>query len=302
MYDTKFCMWKKHSHDIDHTSSVTIVVLMTLRDNAIYCEYVLPQIMSSLKIALVGYAIKYYFYENNSTDKTPGLLASLASIHNNVHVLSEILNEPSSESSSPEGARSSTRCARIAKCRNTLVGFALDDIVQAHAVILLDTNIFISGSTVLKLINEIKRQPAFGMVCGYTVDANNTSHYYDTYALTNVSDKDKYHSVRRHTCPFKSCTRCNPIKRTKFYGRERTNMYEVMSAFGGVAILTPSALLSGYWFSDNNQCEHIYFCTKLRDAGYKIGILRSARAQWVSNITELYKYPSLAEQVFSVIT
>ena len=97
-------------------SSTLVPVLMLLYNDGVYCTKYLPSFMHAMAIGLAHYGFRprFYFYDN-STDGTPDGLAQLARDFD---------------------ARSSTRCNRIAACRNALMGMALNDVRQAKLVLL----------------------------------------------------------------------------------------------------------------------------------------------------------------------
>lgn len=258
----------------------TIPILMLLHNNEAYCQTLLPVMLNVFQKELghQGYRCQFFFYENNSTDQTAALLQQLALTYP-IAVCSEQLDCDFKDFQGCNLARSSVRCRHLARLRNALLGMALPAIVRAPFLFLLDTNIYCSQSTVTQLVATLQQQSNIGMVTACTMQLDHPSHYYDTYAYTDLQERAT-NSITRYTCALANCPHCQKKKRRMPLFSFNTAAWPVASAFAGVAALNPLATLTGAWYSDNNLCEHVYYCAKLREAGYQIFLVPSAQAIW----------------------
>jgi hypothetical protein len=158
---------------------------------------------------------------------------------------------------------------------------ALPGILSAPAVVLIDTDVVFPPTTLTRLLDVVEAKDV-GMATACTRDARQPGHYYDTFAYVGV-DEDPTVSVSRRTCALKTCAQCRPRCRrgaSAPINPKDPRPHVVASAFAGLAVLRPAALLSAEWRSDNNLCEHVRFCQEMRASGHQVVVAPTARAEW----------------------
>jgi hypothetical protein len=124
------------------------------------------------------------------------------------------------------------------------------------------------------------------------MDVRAPTHYYDTYAYSDLRDH-KYASVHRFCCMLRTCEECAVRGRrlhSKLLHTSTHALYDVGSAFAGVAALRPEAMLQSAWHSDNNHCEHIHFCKSMRVKNFRVVLLPRCHAQWMATF-DLFAKP-----------
>ena len=261
-----------------------VPVLMLFCDDEAYCKTYLPSLMHATAIGLAHYGFRprFYFYDNSS-DGTPQCLATVAKTFD-VRWCSEPLPEHV-----PRGgaARSSARCGRIALCRNALMGMAAADIQRARLVLMVDSNIFAGAGAVMELVRTALADPAVGLATACSRSAASPKHYYDTYAFWPCGLPENA-SVMGNFCPMRECSdrNCQFRTRARFATLSWSDVrpMQVWSAFGGMAVARPEAMLAARWSSKFDQCEHIAFCRDIRAHGYNIVVVPTATAAWVQHM------------------
>ena len=298
IYSRILQLFKRQGRPLAETRTNVVPVLMLFRNNESYIETSLPTILDVLQRALelLHMRPRFYFYENNSKDNTRHLLRRVAEERDTMLVTEDLPDVKQG------GDRTSTRCKRMALCRNAVMSMALPDIVSAPLVLMLDTNVFFSVNTVLHLAHALTISPRVGMTTACTMDARNPEHYYDTYAYMDLKDlqrRNPYISVHRYHCMLRTCNQCAHFQRLylETINPNQPAVRDVASAFAGIAALRPAAMLSSQWFSQNNLCEHIDFCKHMRQAGYRVCLLPYAHAEWAATFDLVQQSRSVANRL-----
>lgn len=304
VYNTVLRLWKRTAdHAMQPPDAPAVVpVMMLFRDNEEYCRRCLPHVMRTVSNAvnLMGWQVRFYFYENNSVDQTVALLHATAASFP-VVLRSDVL--PTPPASECSGERTTTRCNRMAMCRNAVMAMALPDLVRSPVALLLDTNVFASADAIIDVVNAVMENPRIGMATACTKDARNVMHYYDTFAYMCTEDADPDVSVHRYQCMLSTCTECAARRRphVRLFHPAQSGLFEVASAFGGLAALRTSAMLLSEWYSANNMCEHIEFCRRIRHSGFRIVLVPSAHAEWLCDFSLFRQYDYIARRVMGLV-
>ena len=196
--------------------------------------------------------IRYYIYENDSTDSTARLLTEF--MRGREGALETATEESPRELVQEVSVRRGTKMAEL---RNNWKG---RHELRSDYTIILDTDVVFSPTTISKLLEAALTSPNT-MVTPFClcVTRSEDGHYYDTLALVG---KD---GATSKSCPFAECKRCHGKGR---HTHRRGERFEVASAFGCVAIL-PTSLYSMSTFAPG-VCEHHGFCASVRANGGKV--------------------------------
>lgn len=262
-------------------TSTVVPVLLLAHNNEDYCRDLLPHLLFLFKqvCGVSGWTPHFYIYENNSTDGTVALLQQLQQRWP-MTLCSEQLGNPFAEYSGCNMERSTVRAAHMARLRNSLLGMALPAVVRAPCVFLLDTNVWFPATTLQHLLNILYTCPKVGMATACTTQVDFPSHYYDTYAYTNLTAQA---SSRQFGCALAGCVPCSRRKSRPLLLPAVTTKqpyWLVSSAFGGLAGLTRHAMVAGLWYSDNNLCEHVHYCQQLQQNEHGVAVVAKAKALW----------------------
>ena len=273
--------------EVSNKRGTTVPVMMLMFNDETFAEKYLADGLRAIGIGLAhfGFVPHFYFYDN-STDATPAILQELSAKFP-ITLVSEPLPDCVPKGG---GSRSSDRCNRIGACRNALMGMALDCIVKAPLVVFMDTNIFAGAGCLVELVHAAVTNPRVGLATACTASATNREHYYDIYAYSPVNVLEN-HRLVSHVCPMKDCQErmCKTHRRSGWplLAWNSTKLFDVFSAFGGLAVGRPEAVLAGRWRSEFDRCEHVAFCRDLRAAGYRVVIVPQAHALWISDLTQV---------------
>jgi hypothetical protein len=256
-------------------------VLLLLYNNELYCRDLLPKVMDTIKTTAFqhGMSPRFYIYDN-STDFTPACLARLVEGGNyDMVVRSEQLPSHIPKGGGP---RSTERCSRIAACRNMLLEMANDDLYAATVTLVIDSDIEFGTETLSKLITTVLETPSIAMATACTVEDFNMTHYYDTYAYVQEGIDV---TPEGNLCPLQGCTQCNSsVKQAafeagfKYFDIGTESCVDVKSAFAGMAVVRTAAIEGVVWRSENDLCEHVFFCEAIRDKGYRVVLVLDALA------------------------
>jgi hypothetical protein len=197
-----------------------------------------------------GFEFSYFFYENDSKDKTAEILSEWISKRNG-SFLSENLNATKFGSTTdPE------RMKLLCECRNKCKALAADN--SSDYSLLIDGDIEFSKDNFLLSIEDIQNLPRAVMVtpnvrqniADLTFSASPDS-YYDVYPF-----RDRHGNYGIY---FSDCPSFNREDQMKW----RLGMPILcLSAFGGFALLKSDAFNSVSWSSDLH-CDHVNMCFDL---------------------------------------
>lgn len=268
-------------------AGTTVPVLMLLCNDELFCTRFLADGMRAMQIGLAhwGLAAHFYFYDN-SKDRTAAIVGKLKTRFP-ITLESEPLPDHVPKGGTP---RSSARCNRIAACRNALVGMALDHILKAPFVLMIDSNIFAGSGALVELVHALYSDDRIGMATACTSSATNRQHYYDTYAFVPHNAPETHRAIG-NVCPMRECQErpCQVNTRWKWPALSWSSKmpFDAFSAFGGMAVARPNALLRARWRSEHDQCEHLAFCRDMRAGGHRVVIIPTARALWISDLKKV---------------
>lgn len=205
---------------------------------------------------------RWFIVESDSVDKT-------------LATLSEIAAEKKGFSFESLGALSNTepsRIRRITIARQRALESASKFIKDDDLVIVADMDGVTSSLPVGGLLTVKDRLGSFDVIT-----ASSKPRYYDILALRSEGWVDEDYRVTRRrllekgASPFESHFESVIKKQRKISHSEEP--IPVQSAFGGVAIYSGRAFLSGkYEFNDKDECEHVGFHRHLTEKGFRICI------------------------------
>ena len=257
--------------------------LTIVRNGEFYYTNIFPKIYKDLCYNL---NVRFFIYENNSTDNTKKILRELADKHHNIFIKMEVINDL------PD-----TRVEKIIIGRNNLSKFykqfLIENDIGGDFVFLFDTDILFNYKESIKpLLEKINYQKSL-MILSNTIFAGNNptlnlildkknkyiedeiyinsmlNFYYDSFALN-------YGELFRKDL-------------TKFIDKD---MKHVFTAFGGLGIIRKDYYLTSFFdyknfkrtftnkFLGNDMiCEHWGFCDRMNKFG-NIFINKKSEALW----------------------
>jgi hypothetical protein len=264
-----------------------IAVMSIFRDNEHYLQtFFFRQMVAMEKSYDVEF--DYFFLENNSKDRTNGLLEEFLKGRRGRLVtfdLNDIVNK----------GINFERTSRLAFLRNSLMDFVAP--VEATYCLLIDSDIFFDVTTLRTLFAHKPREKNIGLLGPFAKegilgsklrqldpesfkdvrdnDMMMTPHYYDTFAYID-SDGNNYWPK----CPFKTCKFCPHQK------KDQESLMYVKSCFGGFTLLDADIVNNHRkyvrWATFNfanqySSCEHLLFNAALQArTGMKVAIAGDA--------------------------
>jgi hypothetical protein len=275
------------------TRSNQVIVLIPFRNNTTYIRSGALRRVLLAVISGLGRRRRrpsFWFYENDSSDDTPMLLRGTVAWLETQGFAVTLTSEKTAEPAMKGGERSSARCRRIARCRNGLVGAALEELIKADLALWIDTNVVVRPRDVVALLAALQADSGLGVATGATMMGDGPSrgtHYYDTYAHSPVTTRRKsmpggwtFQACPSRLCQKPKCKRAQQDRYCAPITPGGNRVVPVASAFGGFAAMRTAALLQARWSSVNNLCEHVAFCAMVRQAGYTVAIVEQACGQW----------------------
>ena len=219
------------------------------KNNDTYIRYLISKFNIFERIYDVKF--KYYFFENNSTDKSKILLKKFMKNREGKLFSKDFKSEYQRE------GRSDTKIdfiKRMETYRNHNVEISRP--IKSDWNIILDSDIYFDNDC-LKQFFEIKpKKHNIGMMTPYTT-IGDSAYYYDSFAFVDFHGK-YYHPG----CVFERCKnpKVNLIKKD-------SKVVEVKSAFAGFAVIDSDVLRNKKvkWRIVNSKamCEHIGFCNNI---------------------------------------
>ena len=245
---------------------------------------------------------KYFFIENNSTDRTKEYLKSFITSRKGSKLLSFKLKQ---DYKNVGDGRNFERISTLASIRNKLVD-QCTPIEDVDWCLFIDSNIFFPEDILEKVfspkkVEKVKIDQSIGMVTLYTqqlfipeIHKINSDkpvllgHYYDTYPFVDKTFRSHYPN-----CPFEKCKLCKQRSRgmNRELIRETETVVDVKSCFGGFVFILPEILndkrirwgtVSYEVEKDECLCEHILFCERLR-------LLTDKRIVILQDVDTLYR-------------
>lgn len=238
----------------------------------------------------------FIFVENGSKDNTRDLIKDFLKNHHGVLGTPDLADV----------IEAMPRVMRIAEARNKARELVKPD---ASWTLVLDADIYSAPEVLEQLFAHNPSQKDIAMLCAFGLQIKfdegkiiKSSHYYDTFTLTSKTrDILGNSAIALHypICIFEGCEGCEQTAK-KFIkqGRAvatpvpRQGLFEVASAFGGLAIINTGDLLHRdvKWFTQHNPmlspdgsytCEHIYFCRSIANSsGKKIVVATDCEVYW----------------------
>lgn len=284
-------------------------ILFIVKNGENYFNNIFPFIKNNLDKNISN--LRFYTYENNSSDNTKKILYKYQNPHFNIKTVD--IPEPIQESQYTSISDINLylkqgrykRYINILEARNNLLSFYKDNICLEHNIVnlknnwlvLMDIDIIFDFNTLLKLSNKIKEYPDGIMFCANTNYITNNkidNKYYDIMAL-NYGKYFNYNNKHNHF----------GIK--ELFSKNK-NVVEIKTGFGGLAIIRKDILLGNKWdygipkeakkyncFTENFVCEHWQFCHNINKYG-KIYLVKDANAIWIEE--KLYEDKKFNPKLF----
>jgi hypothetical protein len=201
-----------------------------------------------------GFEFSYFFYENDSKDKTVEILSEWMSKRNG-SFLSEILNTKKFGSTTdPE------RMKLLCECRNKCKTLAKKN--EFDYSLLIDSDIEFNNNNFFIQIEDLNKLENAVMVTANV--RQNIPDY--TFESTQDSYYDVYPFRDRHGNTGMYFTDCPSYKREDQFYWKIGKPIECMAAFGGFAIVKSKAFNLVDWSADIN-CDHVNLCFDLSKFG-----------------------------------
>ena len=201
-----------------------------------------------------GFEFSYFFYENDSTDKTVDILKEWISKKSG-DLKAEILNAPKFGSTTD-----SERMKFLCECRNKCKDLALDN--QFDYSLLIDSDIEFNNENFILQFEDLSKLDNAVMVTAnvrqnipdLTFNQNQDS-YYDVYAFR---DRHGSNGIYFSDCP--------SYKRDDQFNWKLGIPILTMSSFGGFAIIKSDIFNKVKWHSDIH-CDHVNMCYDISRCG-----------------------------------
>ena len=229
----------------------SINVYGIFKNNEFYLKYLLLKL--SIMEQIYDVEFRYYFYENNSIDKTKKYLKDFFKNRKGKLYSVDFINDNNTRIE-----RSNVKInfiKNLIKYRNFNLNMSRP--ITSDWNIIIDSDIYFDTDCLKHFFNIKPKLNNIGMMTPYTVD-NNKWHYYDTYAFKDSDNEFVYPK-----CLFERCTKCKN-KKIKI----NDEIIKVNSSFGGFAVIDSEILRNDkiLWNISNKDqmCEHIGFCKNIK--------------------------------------
>ena len=205
--------------------------------------------------------LSYYFYENDSEDKTPTILKKWMKDRKG-KLYSEILGDEK-YGNKENKTRQVTRDEKMASYRNSMIQLGMEDKVNTEWSIVFDTDTEFDDNIIDDYLKRYKKDIVMmtphieqTVKCHMCEPKCGKLSYYDSYAL------------RTHENPMRSVTfSCNPFWEShNIEDYSKGKDIEVECAFGSFAMIKTDVLLNSKWGTDGD-CEHVFFAKDVRKHG-----------------------------------
>jgi hypothetical protein len=230
----------------------TISVFCIWRDAESYIERTLQQ-LEDLE-SLNNFSFSYFFYENDSKDRTPEILEKWIETRKGF-VLSEKLNAQKFGSTA-----CNDRMKFLCECRNKSKLLAGKN--ESYYSLIFDSDIEFSKENFLMLINDIRTLPKAVMVTPNVrqnitdlVFKTTTDSYYDVYPFR---DRHGHEGIYFSDCP--------SFNRQDQFNWKIGKQISCSAAFGGFSLIKSFAFNEVSWTSDV-KCDHVNLCYDLHQYG-----------------------------------
>ena len=228
-------------------------LLSTLRDEAL----ALPRFFRLLEALEDNSSVDQLFcsfYENESSDDTPALLAEWLRDRPGT-LQSERLFAPRLR------GRDISRTIRMAEARNkALAGFGDESL---DWLVVIDADLYVAPRHILQLIEVVQCGHGVAMACASALQnipdifGRSPWSYYDSYALL---DRHNWQGITGALIPLRDLE----DRATWMAGRP----VQVQAAFGGIAVVPMEIVRSeGLRWAGEQGCEHWRFCLEAGEAG-----------------------------------
>lgn len=247
-----------------------ILIKTLVRDNQRWIPF-FKSMVDRLELKFQDITFDTWIFENDSIDYTKKLIRE-----NFTNFFIEKFNHP---------MESMTRTRRLALYRNKFKE-NLEKILENYDyVLLVDSNIFFSESSLTHMLETIK-DPTISMVCPHACVQTSLpcKFFYDTFAtilsdgsrcsqMTNVVECTHHGSTHDRHC---HKAHGNPPIHMQDEGR----IIDFNSCFGGFVLIKREAYQQAKWGIDKHtDCEHWQFCADIRRHG-RIVMDREANVIW----------------------
>lgn len=253
-----------------------ITVLMIAKDNETYLKYFVQKM--ELVETLYHCTFQYFFYENDSKDKSREILQGFLTGRDGQLFTG---SWPPFENK----GHNFERTHRLATLRNELVS-KCKDLIKGEWTLLIDTDIYFGNDVIKRFFSYPLTSENIGMIAGFSTEAFtadhikkqlpnsaiqtgevvSTNHYYDTFAFV---DKDGHNYWPN--CKFE-CKFCKGPKKPI----DATPLLDVTSCYGGFALIETAILKhpNVRWGTINlsdrtSLCEHLLFCQAIKNCSSK---------------------------------
>lgn len=229
--------------------STNINVFMCCRNNEVSLNTTLNNLIA-LQNHFKFLNFNYFFYENDSNDKTPNILMDFCN-QKNINGKYSINKFDFKQWGNVQDLE---RSKDMAFYRNENKNMC-NNFEKSDYCIILDTDVQFSPQTFENMYDLLNFHKDIQMVTPFGF-ANDDINYYDTYALETLQHENNINLL------------IPPI-------------YEVKSAFGGFVMIRTKTFKECYWSKSNTilNSEHNEFCKRVRDYG-KIVIARDIHVHW----------------------
>ena len=247
-----------------------ILIKSLVRDNQRWIPF-FKSMVDSLETKFPDIQFSTWIFENDSIDHTKKLIRE-----NFKNYYIQKFDHP---------IDSATRTRRLAKYRNTFKEKMVDILPAYDYVLLVDSNIFFSQSSLGRMLDTIQK-PGISMVCPHACVQTSLPcrFFYDTFAtitargekcsqFTNVVECEHHGPTHDRHCHH---AMGNPPIYTHHDGR----IIDFNSCFGGFVLIKREAYEQSSWsIKDSNDCEHWAFCEDVRKHG-RIVMDKEANVIW----------------------
>lgn len=178
-----------------------------------------------------------------------------------------------------------TRTRRLAKYRNMFKDKMVNIIDNYDYVLLVDSNIFFSQSSLVKMLETIK-DPTISMVCPHACVQTSLpcKFFYDTFATITTEGEKCSQFTNVLECTHHGATHDRHCHKAHghppIYTDKCGRVIDFNSCFGGFVLIKREAYQQARWgIEKHTDCEHWQFCADIRKHG-RVVMDREANVIW----------------------
>ena len=295
-----------HLEEVIYQENEIIDFITIVKNGEFYYSKIFPKIYEDLNKNL---NVRFFIYENNSTDNTKKILEKLSSTYDNIIIKCEnlVLNSDNSDN------LGNYRIKNIIIARNNLkkfyIDYYFDNPVNNNFIVLWDTDIIFNYDVTIKPLLDKLDNPNYSMLLSYGIFSGYNQHFINTLVKPSKTPIELKYINYMLSYYYDTLA----LDYGKYFKKNIINFFQeelnkVESGFGGIGIIKRNLFITSFYddyikkrnfnnnyLKDGMMCEHWGFCERLRENG-NIYVVTKAQCLWYQDM-DIYQNKELKNYV-----